>query len=97
MPQKHCIIATKSDGDEVYLFDTTQYPSVPASGGACCPGLRLKGHTAGGFALSWSRLNPGYLLSGSYDCKICLWDVKQVNGPLDALQTFEVCFLVIHS
>lgn len=91
MPQNPFIIATKTVSAEVYMFDSRKHPSFPTFGGAFSPDLRLKGHSAGGFGLSWSRLKHGHLLSGSDDSKICLWNinVKPENKVLDAMQTFE--------
>jgi WD40 repeat protein len=34
------------------------------------------GHTKEGYGLAWSHLREGYLLSGSYDSRVCLWDVN---------------------
>uniref|UniRef100_M8BRA7 Histone-binding protein RBBP4-like N-terminal domain-containing protein n=1 Tax=Aegilops tauschii TaxID=37682 RepID=M8BRA7_AEGTA len=52
----------------------------------------LRGHGAEGYGLAWSAMKEGFLLSGSYDKKICLWDLKAGNGApvLDAQQVFEM-------
>jgi WD40 repeat protein len=52
----------------------------------------LRGHGAEGYGLAWSPMKEGWLLSGSYDKKICLWDLKSGSGApvLDAQQVFEV-------
>jgi histone-binding protein RBBP4 len=52
----------------------------------------LKGHDAEGYGLAWSPTKEGLLLSGSYDNKICLWDLAARSGAsvLDAQQVFEV-------
>lgn len=52
--------------------------------------LMLRGHGAEGYGLAWSARKEGFLLSGSYDKKICLWDLKAGNGApvLDAQQVF---------
>ncbi len=44
--------------------------------GLCKPNLRLTGHKNEGYGLSWSAQRDGYLLSGSDDAQICVWDVK---------------------
>jgi histone-binding protein RBBP4 len=36
----------------------------------------LTGHKNEGYGLSWSHQREGYLLSGSDDAQICVWDVK---------------------
>lgn len=52
----------------------------------------LRGHDAEGYGLSWNPMKEGWLLSGSYDKKICLWDLSSGSGApvLDAQQVFEV-------
>eukprot|EP01089_Gocevia_fonbrunei_P011814 TRINITY_DN2607_c0_g1_i1.p1 TRINITY_DN2607_c0_g1~~TRINITY_DN2607_c0_g1_i1.p1 ORF type:complete len:425 (+),score=108.49 TRINITY_DN2607_c0_g1_i1:127-1275(+) len=90
MPQTPNIIATKTISSEVYVFDYHKHPSTPPSDGKCDPFLRLRGHEKEGYGLSWSSLKPGYLLSGSDDNLICMWDITQAKGPsLDALATFR--------
>uniref|UniRef100_A0A2N9IRH2 Histone-binding protein RBBP4-like N-terminal domain-containing protein n=1 Tax=Fagus sylvatica TaxID=28930 RepID=A0A2N9IRH2_FAGSY len=60
-------------------------------GGDCEPDLRLRGHDMEGYGLSWSPSKEGYLLSGSHDRKICLWDVSAVaqDKVLDAMHVYE--------
>jgi len=36
----------------------------------------LTGHVGEGYGLSWNSKNEGHLFSGSYDKKICEWDVN---------------------
>lgn len=85
MPQNPLKVATKSCHSEVNLFDM----GLDSSGGV---EVVLKGHDTEGYGLSWNRLKEGFLLSGSYDFKICLWDLGAANGEkvLDAHQVFEV-------
>lgn len=61
-------------------------------GGSCEPDLRLMGHDKEGYGLSWSQFKEGYLLSGSNDCKICLWDVSAMprDKVLNATHVYEV-------
>lgn len=94
MPQKSNIIATKTVSGEVHLFDYIKHPAKPHPGGECNPELRLRGHMSEGYGLSWNVLQEGYLLSGSDDAQVCVWDVNAVpsNKTLDALRTFTVCF-----
>ncbi|PIN19154.1 Nucleosome remodeling factor, subunit CAF1/NURF55/MSI1 [Handroanthus impetiginosus] len=75
MVQNQAIIAAKTNGSEVYIFDSNKQV-VDARGSSCDPDLRLRGHDKEGYGLSWSSLKEGYLLSGSNDWKICLWDVS---------------------
>nr|CAD1830536.1 unnamed protein product [Ananas comosus var. bracteatus] len=77
-----------------------RHEDVRARGARVRPRLRrrrrpdavLKGHETEGYGLSWSPFREGYLLSGSYDSKICLWDLGGgANGGaiLDAKNVFE--------
>jgi histone-binding protein RBBP4 len=54
--------------------------------------VMLKGHDVEGYGLAWSPMMEGLLLSGSYDNKICLWDLAARSGAsiLDAQHVFEV-------
>ncbi|WOK94681.1 hypothetical protein Cni_G03386 [Canna indica] len=92
MPQRPSIVATKTCDAEVHVFDCGRRPLRPTeeekeSG----PDVVLRGHTTEGYGVSWSPLKEGYLLSGSYDSKICLWDVGMAPGDkvLDAKHVFE--------
>eukprot|EP01018_Ginkgo_biloba_P032416 Gb_32820 [translate_table: standard] len=76
MPQNPTIIATKTVNAEVYVFDYSKHPSKPPQEGRCNPELRLQGHEAEGYGLSWSPLKEGHLLSASDDAQICLWDIS---------------------
>lgn len=69
MPQQPNIIATKTNKGEVHIFDYHKHPLKP-SDNQVKPDLRLKGHTAEGYGLSWNTLKPGYLISGSSDNKV---------------------------
>ncbi|KAL8556454.1 hypothetical protein ACS0TY_004050 [Phlomoides rotata] len=75
MSQKPSIIAAKTNSSEVYVFDCDKQLE-DANGSSCNPDLRLRGHDKEGYGLSWSSLKEGHLLSGSNDCKICLWDIS---------------------
>jgi len=89
MPHNSTIIATKTVSSEVYVFDYTKHPSKPDSNGKCQPDYKLTGHTKEGYGLSWSTLKEGYLLSGSDDNMVCLWDVKNATRELPALSIFK--------
>ncbi|KAK1304464.1 Histone-binding protein MSI1 [Acorus calamus] len=94
MPQNPFVIATKTVSAEVFVFDYSKHPSKPSLDGTCNPDLRLRGHTTEGYGLSWSPFREGYLLSGSDDAQICLWDIRAgadgKNKVLDAQQIFKV-------
>lgn len=90
MPQNPALIGAKTSGCEVFVFDYMKQ-ATKQQGGECDPDLRLKGHDKEGYGLSWSPFKEGYLLSGSQDHKICLWDVSAVaqNKILDAIHVYE--------
>lgn len=90
MPQKSNIVGAKTSNSEVYVFDCTKQASN--QDGDCDPDIRLRGHDKEGYGLSWSPFKEGYLVSGSHDHKICLWDVSALaeGKVLNALQVYEV-------
>ncbi|KAE9448607.1 hypothetical protein C3L33_19503, partial [Rhododendron williamsianum] len=90
MFQNPSVVAAKTSGREVYVFDCSKH-SMKEEGASCNPDLRLRGHDKEGYGLSWSQLKEGYLLSGSNDCKICLWDVSSMpqDKVLDAIHVYE--------
>jgi histone-binding protein RBBP4 len=91
-PQNPFLVATKTVSADVYVFDYSKHPSKPPSDGQCKPDIKLTGHSNEGYGLSWSTLKQGYLLSGSDDAQICVWDVKGLPegaSELAALQKFQ--------
>lgn len=90
MPQTPSIIAAKTSSSEIYVFDSTKQP-LDHEGRSCEPDIRLRGHSQEGYGLSWSPFKEGYLLSGSNDCRVCLWDVSTSpnNKVLDAKHVYE--------
>eukprot|EP00331_Platyophrya_macrostoma_P010464 CAMPEP_0176415760 /NCGR_PEP_ID=MMETSP0127-20121128/5983_1 /TAXON_ID=938130 /ORGANISM="Platyophrya macrostoma, Strain WH" /LENGTH=400 /DNA_ID=CAMNT_0017795787 /DNA_START=6 /DNA_END=1208 /DNA_ORIENTATION=- len=86
MPQKYNVIATKTTSGEVHVFDYTQHPSIPDSTEHARPDLILTGHTKEGYGLSWNEKKAGYLLSGSNDGKICLWNIEDSNVVTKAIK-----------
>ncbi|KAI5080590.1 hypothetical protein GOP47_0003773 [Adiantum capillus-veneris] len=92
MPQNPFIIATKTISAEVYVFDYSKHPSKPPQERRCNPDLRLQGHKTEGYGLTWSSLKEGYLLSGSDDARICLWDLSanpKGQNMVEAKQIYE--------
>lgn len=90
MPQKPTVIATKTCGTDVHLFDCGSEEIRKEGSG---PDAILKGLGQEGYGLSWSEMKEGILLSGSYDGKICLWDLGGdiiKDGILNAKDVFEV-------
>eukprot|EP01052_Picozoa_sp_SAG31_P055940 SAG31_NODE_15729_length_741_cov_0.937695_1_plen_119_part_00 len=91
MPQNPFIVATKSADTDVYIFDTSKHASDPGQNKAFQPQCRLKGHDAEGYGMGWSTKKEGYLLSGSDDKKICMWNVAAAGSSAEAQPeaTFE--------
>jgi len=89
MPQQHNIIASKTVEGEVHIFDYTKHPTKPKDDNVK-PNLKLTGHKGEGYGLSWNRKKQGYLLSGSHDSKICIWDIeaKAENSLIKPLQEY---------
>lgn len=94
MPQNPNIICAKTCSPEVYVFDSAKQLAGKQQDLGCNPDLRLRGHDKEGYGLSWSPFKEGYLLSGSHDHKICLWDVSGSahDNVLDAIHIYEVIF-----
>jgi histone-binding protein RBBP4 len=76
MPQNHFMVATRGPSSEVFVFDRSKHPTKPESGSVFSPQVVCCGHTKEGYGLAWSKLKEGYLLSGSEDTTVCLWDVQ---------------------
>ncbi|KAK9138420.1 hypothetical protein Sjap_009014 [Stephania japonica] len=87
MLQNADLVAAKTNGPDVYVLNCNS----DQEGGCFDPDLRLKGHTQEGYGLSWSPLKQGYLLSGSNDSRVCLWDVSSApqDKVLEAANVFE--------
>jgi WD40 repeat protein len=80
-PQKSQIIATKTSGGYVNLYDYRFFPSTPEVNSCCKPQMRLEGHgKTDGYALSWNSKNEGIIVSGSYDGLVCVWDISSGGG-----------------
>uniref|UniRef100_A0A1J3D9S1 WD-40 repeat-containing protein MSI3 n=2 Tax=Noccaea caerulescens TaxID=107243 RepID=A0A1J3D9S1_NOCCA len=90
MPQKPTLVGAKTSGSEVFLFDYARHSAKPQTS-ECDPDLRLMGHEQEGYGLAWSSFKEGYLLSGSQDQKICLWDVSATASDkvLNAMHVYE--------
>eukprot|EP00960_Hanusia_phi_P049614 759668-Hanusia_phi.AAC.2 len=95
MPQNSSIIATKSGANgEVFLFDIgTQKKFDDVN---YCHTLYLRGHNKEGYGLAWNEKKAGYILSGSYDQKVCVWDIngtpeesRQGVKGLEPIHTFK--------
>jgi len=88
MPQNANIIATKTAGPEVLVFDRTKHSLKPGKAGSVNPDLRLTGHTKEGYGLAWNPTLEGHLISGAEDNTVCHWDINsgdKSSGSLEAL------------
>ena len=61
--------------------------------------MRLTGHSKEGFGLNWNPLKEGFLISGSDDHRICVWDINssEKNCLLNTYESHlgvveDVCF-----
>ena len=73
-PKNPFLIATKTTSGDVLLFDYSKHPTRPNTEGVVVAQATLKGHSAEGYALDWSRVNTNYLASGADDNLVCVWD-----------------------
>lgn len=86
MPQNHFHVATRGPDSEVYVFDLSKHPSFPEEGSVFSPQVVCCGHSKEGYGLSWSKLKEGYLLSGSEDTNLCLWDINAGAGAVKSTE-----------
>lgn len=77
MPQNHFVVAARGPDPNIYIIDRSKHPQRPVEGGNFSPQITCAGHTAEGYALAWSKLKEGHLLSGGDDNVVCLWDVNK--------------------
>jgi len=88
MPQNPKMVATKTVGANVCVWDLDQHPETPEDD-TVKPDMLLKGHTKEGYGLNWSPVKNGFLLSGSDDAKVCVWDVAGAKGKsVEPLATY---------
>jgi len=78
---KKNIIATKTVTGDIDIFNYHKHPNTPAND-EVKPDLRLLGHDQEGYGLAWNPLKKGLLLSGSDDCRACVWDINQTNSNM---------------
>jgi histone-binding protein RBBP4 len=71
MPQqeKSHIIATKAINGEINIYDYSKIKGQKKKS-LIKPDLRLRGHSQKGYALDWSNLKEGFILSGAHDYNV---------------------------
>jgi len=74
-PQNPDIIASLCVDGRVLIFDRTKHPMQP-KGDTIKSEAELVGHEKEGFALGWSPLNEGHLVTGNEDTTVRTWDLK---------------------
>ncbi|ORD93484.1 HAT2 [Enterospora canceri] len=75
---KYCPISTnllacKTEEADVLVYDYTRHASFNSD---VAPDERLRGHSEGGFALDWNKINFGHLVTGGRDKAICHFDIN---------------------
>lgn len=83
MPQNPNIVATKTNSPTVCIFDKTTHATMPAADAKPSPNLKLRGHTAEGYGLSWNLHTEGIFLSSpSCTSSCCFASVTLVISTL---------------
>ena len=85
MPQHYNVVATKTVSSQIHVFDYFKHPTKPETD-QVRPELRLLGHSKEGYGIDWNSRQEGYLLSGSDDNTICIWDIQGATAPNKALE-----------
>nr|ACS87864.1 conserved hypothetical protein [Angomonas deanei] len=75
MPAETNILAVKTASGFVGIFNTVQELRNDAAGHTV-PDALLRGHSRGGFGLSWNTQKPGYIASASDDGYVNYYDVS---------------------
>jgi histone-binding protein RBBP4 len=93
-PLKHNLVASKTIGAEILLFDLTNHSNTKPKHNKVKAELTLEGHSkreGNSYGLSWNVLKPNQLISGGDDSLICSWDVDGTgtNGKLGCSQTYK--------
>lgn len=93
MPQNHFIVASRGPSEKIFFWDFAKHDSFPAEGSPFCPEGYGIGHSKEGFPLEWSKLKQGFLLSGSEDTTVQLWDISKLGSSagskMNSVATFR--------
>ncbi|BFZ17528.1 hypothetical protein BsWGS_20567 [Bradybaena similaris] len=90
----HVVSASWSEHGIVYIYDVTAHFAVldtpdkieefEVSGSQVSPLFAFDGHQIEGYALAWSRNDPGRLLSGDCNKNIYKWQPRESTWEVDA-------------
>jgi len=58
---------------EIHIFDKTKFKP---KNNAVQPSIVLAGHETEGYSLEWNPNKEGFIVAGSYDSKLTLWDIS---------------------
>lgn len=87
------MVASRGPSPEIYFWDLSKHSSFPADGKEFCPDCLGIGHSLEGYALEWSPLKQGFLLTGSYDTTVQLWDISKMGSSpgskMNSIATFQ--------
>jgi len=65
----------------VYIFDLSKHPSEPKQDAPFAPQGVCIGHEKEGYSMVWSAHQEGYLVTGSEDQTVKLWDIRPSVAP----------------
>ncbi|KAI9251363.1 WD40-repeat-containing domain protein [Phascolomyces articulosus] len=87
------MIATKSRAGEVYIFNRKEFNPFPRVFERFNPTLRLSGHDKEGYGLAWNphKSKSTHLISGSFDTRVCYWDIggtPKENKTVEPLKVY---------
>ncbi|KAG0420499.1 Histone acetyltransferase type B subunit 2 [Dictyocoela roeselum] len=77
------VIAARSDSADVHVYDYTRHLNESENG----PDMVLKGHSGGGYGISWSP-NDMEIVTGGEDKVLCLFDVSGKEKVVHAKNVF---------
>ncbi|EJW02818.1 hypothetical protein EDEG_02792 [Edhazardia aedis USNM 41457] len=99
-PFANHILATRSDGADTAVYDTTCHCNK--SKRTAVPDLILKGHLSGGYGVSWNTVKNGEIVTSGEDGLICFYNINSTskNKTMHPAQIFkehesvvgDVCF-----
>lgn len=85
------MVVTKSSDSNLYLYNLSNKINYSNNLGneTLSYTSKLVGHSEEGYGLSWSSLKSNYLLSGSNDHTICLYDLTEPKKSISPITKFS--------